>query len=70
MTTPMTLDTCKGYASVDNLMKALKRLRFDKDRFLIAYKADGKVTAVFPVSNFGGGGYVGRYAIKGFFTIG
>lgn len=68
----LNIDTCKSYATEDNLMKALKKLGFDQDRPLIVRNREGRFTAVFGLhlSGLGAeGGYIGKYAGQGFMTI-
>lgn len=66
----MTLnEQTRTYSSVENLKKALEKFGFAQDRHLIVWTETGRVTAVFPASNIQGG-YIGRYASRGFFTLG
>lgn len=64
------LDECRTYKTEANLMAALERLGFATHRFIIACTAAGRFTAIFPATNFKGGGYMGLYAQHGFLTIG
>ena len=59
----------RSYKTLDGLMKALKDYGFANDRHLVVCTEDGRYTAIFPASNVQGG-YIGRYACRGFFTIG
>ena len=66
----MTLsDQTRTYSNLENLKKALVKFGFDKDRHLVVWTETGRVTAVFPASNIQGG-YIARYAVHGFFTLG
>ena len=66
----MTLpELTRTYSTVENLKKALEKYGFENDRHLIVWTDKGRVTAVFPASNVQGG-YIGRYACRGFFTLG
>lgn len=58
-----------SYKTRENLDAALKRCGIFEDRHLIAYTAEGRVTAVFPLSNIQDGNLL-RYAHLGFMTIG
>ena len=62
-------DTTRTYTTIENLKKGLEKYGFAQDRHLIVWTETGRVTAVFPGSNVQGG-YIGRYACKGFFTLG
>jgi hypothetical protein len=66
----MNIDNAKSYATENSLMRALARYGFDKDRFLIVRNRAGRFTALFPMSNFRDGGYVGIYGDRGFMTVG
>lgn len=61
--------TTRSYATKKSLESALVKMGFSNDRHLIVCTEAGRFTAVFPFSNFDGG-YVGRYADKGFMTLG
>ncbi len=63
------IDSCRSYATIEALQKALVRYGFDKDRYVIVWNSKGRCTAIFPGSNIQGG-YVGVYAQKGFLTLG
>lgn len=66
----MTLtESTRTYSSIENLKKALEKFGFAEDRHLVVWTENGRCTAVFPASNIQGG-YIGRYACKGFFTLG
>jgi len=68
----MNIDTCKSYATEENLMKALVKHGFEKDYPLIVRNREGRFTAVFGLHLSGlgkRGGYIGVYASKGFMTI-
>lgn len=69
MTNPMNIDNSKSYATEANLMKALEKLGFDKDRHIVVCNRAGRYTAIFPASNIKGG-YLAVYAQHGFFTLG
>lgn len=66
----MSIDTAKSYATEANLMKALEKLGFAKDRHMVVCNRAGRFTAIFPASNFANGGYLGLYASQGFITLG
>ena len=66
----MNIDDCKSYATEANLMKAIEKLGFASHRFLVVCTRNGRFTAIFPVSNLSGGGYMGLYAQHGFMTLG
>lgn len=68
----LNIDTCKSYATEENLNKALVKLGFDKHQPLIVCNREGRFTAVFGFDNSGlktKGGYVGVYANAGFMMI-
>lgn len=66
----MDIDKCRSYATREGLNRALAKNGFDKDRYLVVCNTKGRFTAIFPVSNFSGGGYLGRYSECGFMTLG
>lgn len=63
-------DEIRSYATRENLHKALKLYGFDQDRYVEVYTKEGRVTVIFPQSNFREGGYVMKYSAKGFMTLG
>ena len=52
-----------------NLEKALEKLGFSNDRYIIVWTEKGKVTPIFNFSNIQDGNVM-RYACHGFMTIG
>ena len=65
----MNVDNAKSYKTEANLKTALVKYGFDSDFHVIVCNRAGRFTAVFPLSNIKGG-YMGRYATRGFLTIG
>lgn len=68
----LNIDTCRSYATEANLMKALEKLGFDKDKPLVVRNREGRFTAVFGFDLSGikaHGGYIALYANAGFMTI-
>lgn len=63
------LDRTTSYASEVNLHTALRKLGFHTARYWVAYRKDGRVTAIFPGSEIQGGD-VTMFARHGFLTIG
>lgn len=61
--------TVRSYATEEGLMKGLKKFGFDEDRFLVVKTLENRYTAIFSVSNFSNGGYIGLYSSKGFMTM-
>ncbi len=71
------IDNSKSYATVDNLTKALLKLKIDHHPHLKVRNTTGRWTAIFPSSNYqndhcfkGGMCYIAYYASLGFFTLG
>lgn len=69
----------KSYANRTNLLKALEGFGFTEAKghrhFIMGTlgedgQPDGRVTAIFPASNFSKGGYIGLYSQHGFLTLG
>jgi hypothetical protein len=73
MTTPISLDTCKGYKTEANLQRALERtgLADHECRRIICRKADGTWTAIFMVGEYLNrrGGYACFASQFGFMSI-
>jgi hypothetical protein len=73
MQTKITLENAKGYATEDNLTRALERtgLADYGCRYIVSRKPDGTWTAIFLVSEFlrNHGGYVGFASSRGFVSV-
>ena len=65
----MDINTSKSYATKENLVKALIKLDFANDRYVVVCNEAGRFTAIFPLSNIQDGN-VCRYANLGFMTLG
>ena len=63
------INDCRSYATIANLEKALEKLGFSNDRYIIVWTEKGKVTPIFNFSNIQDGNVM-RYACHGFMTIG
>lgn len=60
-----------GYATRENLDRALKKHGFDTHRHVVVRTLEGGYTAIFPQSNVEKtGGYIGFYSDKGFMLFG
>ena len=66
--THFNIDNSKSYATEQNLLKALEKLGFIDDRFVVVCNRQGRFTAVFGFSNITDGDAT-RYARHGFMTI-
>ncbi len=65
----LNIDTTKSYATEENLIKAISKLGFEKDRPLVVCNREGRFTAVFGLHLSGVSGDPTRYARHGFMTI-
>jgi hypothetical protein len=59
----------KSFKNEDNLRKALDKLGFADHRHVVVWTKEGRVTAVFPLSNIQDGNIM-RYSYHGFMTLG
>lgn len=69
----LNIDDSRSYKTEANLIAALEKLGFAKDRYLVVCNRQGRFTAVFPFSAIeqsGNAGDLMRYARHGFMTLG
>lgn len=69
------VDSCKSYATLENLNKALEKIGALEHRHLVVCNSKGRFTAVFPQSNvsdnrYGLAGNVLFYPTHGFMIFG
>lgn len=58
----------RSYKTVANLEAAIERLGFKDHRYIVAYTATGRATAIFQFDR-NEGGYVFLYSQHGFITV-
>lgn len=63
------IDTCRSYATEENLTKAIAKLFGDDVRYLVVCNRTGRFTAVFSLANNNIQGDVTMFARHGFMTM-